>query len=264
MLLLVALGAASCAGRPPGPPLSHDDVARVGAIHITQAQYNAMLAHAEKITAAAYSAVPESKTAISSAVMTRLVSDAEQRNTALNRNTTQEALRSRVESRARVGPAVLATFAGFAFPPYRAREARMILLYDRPVAKDLFAQLSVGSDATWCDLAMKSIERAPAYRCGTELVTNGELEQPLGRLVFSLPQNTPTLVHTSDGYWTILEAVSPIYRGGTRSQVHELLLTQSKTVRLGRWEAKLRHAYCTGKNVAYRHGYEPDPDPTAC
>jgi hypothetical protein len=260
----VAFGTVACLGSASGPPLNDDDVAVVGQTHITKAQYSTLLARAERVTSQAYSPLPESPSALSSAVMARLVSDAQQRNSALARHTTEAALRERVEARARVTAAVRDTFVGFMFEPRRAREVRVIMLYDRPVAQTLFAQLSVGSDAAWCRLAMRSIERAPAYRCGAVLVTNGELEQPLGRLVFSLPEDTPTLVRTHDGYWTILEAVSLIYRGGTPGQVDDLLLTQSKTVRLGRWEATLNRGYCTGKNVAYRHGYRPDPDPTAC
>jgi hypothetical protein len=89
------------------------------------------------------------------------------------------------------------------------------------------------------------------------------LIQPLNKVVFSGLRSGPVLVG-GHGYWTVLEPLSAIYRGGTRMQVKKMLLIQRQVVLTGRWEANAGRGYCTGKNVTYRKGFRPVPDPTSC
>ena len=70
--------------------------------------------------------------------------------------------------------------------------------------------LRVGDDATWCALAKYSLDHGSGDRCGTALITNGMLVQPLDRIVFSAPEDTTLLIRASNGFWTILEPLSSV------------------------------------------------------
>ncbi len=265
MAVLAALFTAGCGGAHRGPHVGKDDVAVVGTVQISKASYDSLLASGQATLGKSASADKSLAAALASAVMARLVADAEQANLAQSRGITVSALRARITARVHVTAADDATFVGFLGDgPPQAREVRDIVLYDPAPAKALYAELSVGSDATWCAAAKRSLEHGPGSRCGTALITNGLLVQPLGRLAFSTARNHTLLVHDQQGYWTILEPLSQTYSGGLRSQVKALLLLQAQTVALGRWEATIARPYCTGVNVAYRRGFEPDPDPTRC
>lgn len=146
--------------------------------------------------------------------------------------------------------------------PRAAREVRYIVVRNQTLARNLLVRLLVNGDSSWCSLASKySLDHGSRDRCGTSLVTNGMLIRPLDKIVFSGRRSVPVLV-TGHGYATILEPLSAIFHGGSRTQVKQMPRIQRQVVLVGRWEDDAGRGYCTGKNVTYRNGFRPDPDPT--
>ncbi len=259
------LSTAGCGGSHAGPHLGGSDVAVVGSIHIEKPAYEARLAHARARIAGRITMTAASSTLLADAVMTSLVSAAEQRDAASRRGTTTTAALAAVERRARVTAADRASFVGFLGNDVRvAREIRYIVLADQARARRLFIRLSTGDDGTWCALARYSLDHGSRDRCGTSLVTAGMLVQPLDRTAFTAPEGATSLLTDANGYWTILEPLSNVDRTGSPFEINQMLLIQRKTILVGRYETTLARRYCTGVNVSYRHGFRPQQDPTRC
>jgi hypothetical protein len=256
-LAFVAFVAVGC-GSSAGPHVPHDDVAVVGSVRISQASYDALLARFRAQVTRRLGALSKGESAtLESAVMTRLVTDAEQTNRA--------AARAGVEARSHVEPADRASFVGFVGDGTpRAREIRYLVLDRRDLARALYVRAVVGDDRTWCTIAHRSLDHGSRDRCGTSLITNGMLERPLNRLAFTTPIGTTILVQASNLYWVVLEPLSTVETGGADAQVDKLLLVQRRAIDVGVWEGRIAKRFCKGINVGYRKGYEPDPNRAAC
>jgi parvulin-like peptidyl-prolyl isomerase len=149
-----------------------------------------------------------------------------------------------------------------------SRDVRHILVNNKKLADQLYAQIVAAKASNFASLAKKYSKDPGSAKLGGKLtVTKGQTVAPFDKVAFTLKTNAISKpVHTQYG-WHIIQALSAIKPAKqtplaqVSASIKSTLAQTKKTDAMNKWVADVKKEFA--KKIRYQAGYEPTPTTTA-